>query len=452
MTGKVCVIGAGAAGLTAVKALTEEGVPFDCFELGSQIGGLWRYRNDSGLSPIYRGLHINTSKRMMQFSDFPMPRHWPHYPHHSQILQYFEAYADEFGLRRRITFRTEVARVEPLDGGRGGYAVTTRHRDTGATRTETYAGVVVCSGHHWSPKRVTFPGKFAGEQLHGFDYDAPEPFAGRRVLVVGIGNSAVDIAVETSYVAARTLLSTRRSAWLLPRFAFGRPIDELDRPAGRHLPLALKRLLYHGILRATVGDQRDYGIPRPDHRLLHAHPTMSSALLERAAHGAVIVKPDIAELRGDRVRFADGSEEPVDVIIAATGYQITFPFFDPATLSAEGNQVALYRRVAHPDLPGLYFVGLVQVIGALMPVAELQSRWVAGLLSGRLGLPDHATMLRVIEADQRALRRRFVDSGRHTIQVDYWPYIHTLRRALQDILDKPRGAFRRPRPQEALHV
>jgi cation diffusion facilitator CzcD-associated flavoprotein CzcO len=452
MTRKICVIGAGASGLATLKALGDAGVPFDCFELGSDIGGLWRYRNDSGLSPLYRGLHINTSKRMMQFSDIPMPRHWPHYPHHSQIWQYFSDYADRFGLRPRITFRTAVERVEPQDGGRGGYLVTTRHRDTGATRAELYGGVVVCSGHHWSPKRVRFPGSFDGEQLHAFDYDAPEPFAGKRVLVVGIGNSAVDIAVETSYVAARTLLSTRHSAWILPRFAFGRPIDELNLPASRLLPLPLKRLLYHAVLRASIGDQRGYGIPRPDHKLLHAHPTISSALLERAAYGAVQIKPDIAELRGDRVRFADGSEEPVDVLIAATGYTIEFPFFDPAVLSAADNQIALYRRVVHPELPNLFFVGLVQVIGALMPVAELQARWVAGLLSGRLALPDRATMLRVIAEEERALRRRFISSSRHTIEVDYWPYIFTLRRALRGGLDRPRGKLGRGAPQEAANA
>lgn len=310
----------------------------------------------------------------------------------------------------------------------------------GLTHTEVYRGVVVCNGHHWSPRQVRFPGSFTGEPLHAYDYDAPEPFAGKQVLVVGIGNSAVDIAVESSYVAARALLSTRRSAWVLPRFAFGRPIDELDRPASRHLPLWLKRLLYHGVLRASIGDQRRYGIPRPRHRLLHAHPTLSSALLERAALGAVVVKPDITELCGNRVRFADGSEEPVDVLIAATGYAIAFPFFDPGVLAVPDNQVALYHRVVHPDLAGLYFIGLVQVIGSLLPVAELQARWVAGLLSGRLGLPDRATMLHVIVEEQRALRRRFTDSSRHTIELDYWPYLHTLRQALRGELDRARGA------------
>jgi cation diffusion facilitator CzcD-associated flavoprotein CzcO len=167
MIRKICVIGAGASGLCVVKALGEAGVVFDCFELGSDIGGLWRYQNDSGRSPIYRGLYVNTSKHRMQFSDFPMPHHWPHYPHHRQIWHYLSAYADHFGLRPRITFRTSVEQVEPLDGGRGGYRVTTRHCESGATRTEIYGGVVVCNGHHWSPRRVRFPGSFASRSTTG---------------------------------------------------------------------------------------------------------------------------------------------------------------------------------------------------------------------------------------------------------------------------------------------
>ena len=445
MSSKVCVIGAGAAGLTAVKALLAEGVPFDCFERASDLGGLWRHGTDGGHTAAYRGLHINTSKKMMEFSDHPMPAELPEYPSHRQVFRYFSGYAERFGLRDAISFRHEVDHVEPVDGGAGGFDVTVTDLDAAggdgesgaATRTERYRAVVVCNGHHWSPKRPDFPGSFDGEELHSFEYDQPEPFRGKRVVVVGIGNSGVDVATEVSLVTDQTFLSTRRSAWILPRFILGRPADHWDTPSGANLPLWLKRAVYSGLLKLSVGDQEAYGVRKPEHKLLGEHPTMSSALLERAAHGEVVVKPNVAELKGDRVRFEDGTEEAADAIIYATGYDIQFPFFDPGFLSADGNQITMYRRVAVPDVPNLYFVGLFQVVGAMMPIAELQSTWVAGLLTGRLQLPDRAAMDRVIEEDQAAMRARFTRSERHTVQVDYWPYIFTLREALTNRLDKP---------------
>lgn len=437
MDGRVCVIGAGVSGICAVKALSEAGVAFDCFERGSDIGGLWRYGGDSGHSAAYRGLHINTSRKMMQFSDAPMPETWPQYPHHSQVWRYFSDYCDRFGLRQAITFGTEVESVVPLDDGRDGYRVTVREVATDVRQTREYTAVVVCNGHHWLPRVPSLPGHFDGECLHAVDYDVPEAFEGRRVVVVGIGNSGVDIAAETSHVTEHTVLSTRRGAWVLPRFMFGRPTDHFDTPAGARAPLWLRRRVYHLLLRLTVGDQEAYGIPRPEHPLLAEHPTMSSALLERAAHGEVTVKPDIAELAGDRVHFVDGSEERADVLILATGYRIAFPFLDPQVLAAPDNDVALYRRVVDPDHPGLYFIGLFQVTGAMMPIAQLQAQWVAALISGRAQLPPPAHMRRHIDADRRALRRRYTHSARHTIQVDYWPYIDELRGLLRQTTDRP---------------
>lgn len=446
MPSKTCIIGAGVSGLCAVKALQEEGLPFDCFDLASDLGGLWRYRSDSGRSAAYRGLHINTSKKMMEFWDAPMPEDYPHYPSHWQVWQYFSDYADRHGLRERITFRHEVTRVEPVDGGAGGYDVTVHGLDTGQTSTARYGAVIVANGHHWSPRRPTFPGTFEGTQMHSFDYDEPEPFRGQRVLVVGIGNSGVDVATEVSFTAERTFLSTRRGAWILPRFVFGRPTDHLDTPLGARLPLALRRAAYRAILNVAVGDQADYGIPRPRHQLLSEHPTMSSLLLERCAHGKVTMKPNVAELRGRRVRFEDGSEEDIDTIIYATGYNVEFPFFDPAFLRVEDNRVPLYRRIVHPDIPNLYFIGLFQVLGAMMPIAQLQAQWIAGLISGRLQLPDRATMHRVMAREERAVAARFTASPRHTMQVDYWPYIFTLRKALTNRLDKPRRVGGRATP------
>lgn len=451
MRGKVCVVGAGASGMTSVKALKERGVPFDCFEMGSDVGGLWKYENDNGRSAAYRGLHINTSKKMTEFSDYPMAEDWPHYPHHTQLWRYFDGYCKEFGLRKHITFRTEVEHVEPLGSetpGENGYRVMVRDLDTNERRTEDYRAVMVCNGHHWAPKVPEFPGHFDGAVLHARDYSVPEEFEDNNVLVVGIGNSGVDIATETSYVSRQTFLSTRRSAWILPRFVFGKPSDEtLDTPSGAKLPLWAKRTFYHGVLRVVVGNQEAYGIPRPDHKLLSEHPTISTALLERAAHGEVLFKPNIQELRGERVRFVDGSEEAIDAIIYATGYYIKFPFFDEDFVSAEDNRFPLYRRVVHTEHPDLYFIGLFQVTGSAIPITELQARWVAGLLVGELQLPDRPKMLEVMERDWREMQKRYVGSTRHTIQVDYWPYIFELREALENKLDKEPEKDRKPEKQ-----
>lgn len=436
MSDKVCVIGAGVSGLATVKALKGEGIEFDCFDIASDIGGLWKYNSDNGVAASYRGLHINTSKQMMQFADYPMPETLPHYPHHSDIWKYFSDYADHFNLRPTISFRHRVDHVQPGNHGDDGFGVTVTNLETNETTTRHYGHLVVANGHHWSPKMVDFPGRFDGEITHARAYDTPEPFSGKRVLVVGIGNSAVDIASETSYVSDQTFLSTRRSAWVLPRFAFGKPIDQMDTPIGARLPLWIKRAIYKSVVAIAIGNQENYGIRKPKHKLLSEHPTMSSALLERAAHGEVVVKPNIQELRGDRVLFDDGSEEQIDCIVMATGYYIKFPFFDEGVVSAPDNQISLYRRVVHPDYANLYFVGLFQVLGAMMPLAELQGKWIAKLVNRTVWLPDRDTMRQIIDKDQAAMARRYVQSSRHTIQVDYWPYIFELRKAIAGKLDR----------------
>jgi dimethylaniline monooxygenase (N-oxide forming) len=129
---KVCIIGAGSSGIVAAQVLDARGIPFDCFEKGSQIGGNWRYENDNGMSSAYRSLHINTSRRVMAFKSLPMPDHFPDYPNHFQMAAYFDEFADRFGLREKIAFRTEVTKVEPADGD---WAVTVK-AEGGAERTE----------------------------------------------------------------------------------------------------------------------------------------------------------------------------------------------------------------------------------------------------------------------------------------------------------------------------
>jgi dimethylaniline monooxygenase (N-oxide forming) len=426
---KICIVGAGSSGLAAAQVLQARGIDFDCFEKGSTIGGNWRYENDNGVSSAYKSLHINSSRRLMSFKAFPMPESYPDYPSHEHVAAYFDAYAERFGLAERIAFKTEVVGVEPVDGE---WEVTVEDAG-GGRRSERYRAVLVCNGHHWKPRwpEPPFPGAddFAGEQIHAHHYREPDALAGRRVLVLGIGNSAVDIAVESSRIAERTLLAMRRGAYVLPKYLNGKPIDEAAPPAASRLPLAAQRFFMGRKLKVAVGEMTDYGLPKPDHRLLEAHPTVSSELLPRLGHGDIAVKPNIDRFSGgNSVRFVDGSEEEVDLVVYCTGYEIAFPFLDQRVFAARDNRMPLYRRVVAPDRPGLYFVGFIQPLGPIMPIAEAQAEWIADLLDGRASLPSVGEMREEIVDYQRRMGRRFVASKRHTIEVDFHPYLREIRR------------------------
>jgi dimethylaniline monooxygenase (N-oxide forming) len=439
---RVCVIGAGSSGIAACQVLHARGIPFDCFEVGSEVGGNWRYTNDNGMSSAYRSLHINTSRKLMAYATFPMPADYPDYPDHFQIARYFDAYVDHFGFRDRIRFRTEVTRVAPAGGH--GYEVASRALESGEEAAGHYRAVLVANGHHWDARwpEPAYPGseQFAGEQLHAHDYKEPDLLREKRVLVLGIGNSATDIAVESSRIAARTLLAMRRGAYVFPKYMFGKPLDETNSTFLSRAPLSLQRAVLGAALRISAGKMTDYGLPEPDHKLLEAHPTVSSELLARIGHGDLAVKPNVERFVGERVvRFADGSEEEVDLVIYCTGYKISFPFFDEGFISARDNQIPLYRRVVDLEHDGLYFIGLIQPLGAIMPLAEAQAEWVADVLEGKAKLPSPVAMRRVVEREDARMRKRYVASKRHTIQVDFHPYLRTIER-------ERRAGARRRRP------
>jgi dimethylaniline monooxygenase (N-oxide forming) len=426
---KVCIVGAGSSGITACQVLKERGIPYDCFEKGSMVGGNWRYENDNGQSSAYRSLHINSARKLMSYRAFPMPEDYPDYPSHWQVAKYFDDYVEHFGLREGITFNTEVVAARPVDGE---WEVTLDD-GAGERRSERYRVVLVANGHHWNPRwpEPAFPGseEFDGEQIHVHHYREPDVLVGKRVLVLGIGNSAVDVAVESSRIAEKTFLSMRRGAYVIPKFLGGKPIDEASPPVASRLPMSVRRLFMSRLLKLTVGEMTDYGLPKPDHKLLEAHPTVSSELLPRVGHGDIAIKPNIDRFAGGRtVRFADGSEEEIDLVVYCTGYKIVFPFLGPEVFEAKDNRMPLYRRVAAPDQQGLFFIGFVQPLGPIMPIAEAQSEWVADLLQDRTALPSAAEMRAEIAAHEKAMKKRFVASKRHTIEVDFHPYLRQIRR------------------------
>jgi hypothetical protein len=428
---KACIIGAGGSGITAAQVLQARGIDFDCFEAGSSVGGNWRYENDNGMSSAYRSLHINTSRRVMAFKALPMPESYPDYPDHFQMAAYFDEVVDRYRLRDRIRFNTTVLEVEPVEGGAGEWEVTVEGPE--GRETNRYGAVLVANGHHWDERwpEPEFPGSgaFTGEQIHAHGYREPDLLRDKRVLVLGIGNSAVDIAVESSRIGEKTFVATRRGAWVLPKYLNGKPIDEIANSVTGNVPIPVMRAVMKRQLKVAVGDPTDYGLPKPDHKLLEAHPTVSSEFLPRLGHGDITAKPNIDRFTGGRgVRFVDGSEEEVDLVVYCTGYKITFPFFRPEVLAAPDNKLPLFRRVVSVERPGLYFIGFIQPLGPIMPLAEAQAEWIADLLSGRAALPAAAEMWREIEVEEEKQRKRFVASKRHTVEVDFYPYLREIRR------------------------
>lgn len=422
------MIGAGSSGIAALKGLAERGIAVDCFEKSDRVGGNWVFANRNGMSSAYRSLHTNTSRERMAYSDFPMPRSYPDFPHHTQIASYFADYVKHFGLDSRISFETgvELAVREPSDG------VWTVTLDSGETRR--YDALLVANGHHWDPRwpEPPYPGAFGGVEMHSHWFVDASDFRDQNVLVVGMGNSAVDIAVESSFVAGRTFISGRRGEHVVPKYVFGRPVDQIA--VSRLTPLVpfrLRQMFFRAIYRVAVGRVEDYGLPAPDHRLLESHPTLSADFLGRVAQGEVRFKPEIAALAGDRVRFVDGSEEPIDVIVWATGYKVTFPFFEPKFLSAPDNELPLYRRVFKPGVDNLFFLALLQPLGPTMPIAEAQGRWIAAYLRGEYHLPSVSEMESDMRRERERLRRRYVASKRHTMEVDFDDYLFALRRELR---------------------
>ncbi len=432
----VCVIGAGSSGIAAAKALHERGIPFDCFEKSDQVGGNWVFGNRNGMSSAYRSLHINTSRERMEYSDFPMPKSYPDFPHHTHIAEYFNDYVDRFGVRDRIVFETGVERARRGDDG-----VWTVTLDTGDTRT--YDALAVANGHHWDPRwpEPAFSGEFNGKQVHAHYYVDNEDFRDKNVLVVGIGNSAMDIAVESSFVARNTFLSSRRGAYILPKYLFGRPLDQIgvNSLTGK-LPWGFRQAILSTMYRVGVGKVQDYGLPEPDHKLGDAHPTISADFLNRIAHGEMTWKPNLSRLDGDRVVFEDGSSEEIDIIIYCTGYKVTFPFFDEDFVSAPDNDLPLFRRVFKPGTDNLAFIGLLQPLGAIMPLAEAQGRWLASYLRGEYRLPALPEMEADIRDERERMFRRYVASKRHTMQVDFDNYLYELGKELKAGAARARAA------------
>ena len=425
----ICIIGAGISGISVCKFLKQKGITdFECFELSDTIGGNWAFKNKNGMSSAYRSLHIDTSKEKLQFDDYPMPAAYPAFCHHTQIFAYFQDVVKHFGLEPHIHLNTAVRNASRTEEGLWNITLSTG-------KAYLYKYLVVANGHHWNPAWPEFEGTFSGQVLHSHNYIDPfDPIDMRdkRVLVVGFGNSAVDIACELSNksLAKQLTVSTRRGAWVVPKYIFGKPVDQAVHTM-KYIPLKWQRKAAGLFLKLLVGKMETYGLPKPDHNVLEAHPTVSSEFLYKAGTGDIKVKPNIRWLDGATVHFVDGTSGEFDVIIYATGYKIKFPFFDQSFLNPGHNQLRLFKRVFLPEYHNLMFIGFAQAVPSLIRFIQDQARFVGAYLAGEYRLPSKEEMIAIIEKDERTHVGHFVKSDRHTMQIEHSTYLWDLEREMK---------------------
>ena len=424
---RAAVIGAGAAGLSAAKHLLHAGLDVTVHELGSRIGGLWVYGNDNGLSPAYQSLHLNSENRVTAYKDFPFPDGTPLYPDHVQVAAYLDAYARQFGVLPHVRFNAGVASVR-RDGA--GWQVGLQDGSTSA-----FDAVVVASGHQGVPKHPPFRGDFTGEYLHSHAYRVPEPFRGKRVLVVGAGNSACDIAADICPVTASCTMAARSPVLMMPRMFLGVPTARvLARVEKPWMPWPLRRRIRELISRMAHGRMEQWGFTTPRTR---THPAGHHLLMAQFVWGRVGAKPGIASVHGTTVRFTDGSAADYDTMIAATGYEVDLPFLDAGASPVRGHWLDLYRRVVRPGHPGLYFAGFFNVTGGgNIRMMDDQAAWIAALETGAAGLPGAAAMQADILRERAAITRLYPDSPRYGLELDPVQY----RRDLGDAMSNRRRA------------
>ncbi len=444
--GKACIIGAGTSGLITAKVFQEHNIDFDCFEKGSGLGGIWRFQNDNAVSTCYRSLHINTSKRMMELSDFKFRPEIAEYPSHKEILSEFERYADQFDVRSRITFSTEVVHVGKRDDGKWDVTIL----QDGKTETRTYGFLAVANGHHWDPRYPKFEGSFDGITLHAHHYvdaETPHDLRDKRVVVVGMGNSAMDIACELARMgqgAEKLYLAQRSGVWIIPKILGNIAQDKfirhpMKKPSlwekfkrtfiPRTIRVYFNDMLLETIIKVLVGMPKRVGLKNPHEKFHQRHPTVSQEVHNRLIHGDIIPKGNIKRLMGDSVEFEDGSVEKVDAIIYATGYNITFPFFDESFIAAEQNSIPLWMRMFDPAHKNLAFIALVQPVCAMMPIAELQANFVADYVIGEVALPNKDDMIKEMAAYDQMMKDNYTSSLSHTIQIDCPEYSYVVQKA-----------------------
>ena len=422
-TRRYAIVGAGAAGLCAIKYLKQAGAEnIDCFEIGTKIGGLWCYENDNGQSSAYKSLHINTARTFTRFSHMDLPEDAQAFPHHTDMYQYFLNYAEKFDLVRHVRFKSKVTDVRHAAGYTARapkWEVEIEGGETG-----TYDVVIVASGHLSRPRDLPEFTKFSGEYLHSHYYREPEPFAGKRVCVIGGANSAFDICSDVCVIAKETVMVARSGVIISPKTVFGVPYGDIMLHLNRKwVPNGVRRRAGTALTWAMHGDMTKLGFKK---QTRWQHTTSNGTLVSHIQYRRVIVKQGIERIEGKKIFFVDGTSGEFDVLFAATGYDLEFPFISTDLVPTYGSSVDLYKRIVRPGQDGLYFLGYVNTTIALNQMYEHQMKWILKFDSGEVQLPSEREMLADIAQKKEWIVNRYGPSERYNMEEPHMSYFPEL--------------------------
>ena len=425
---KVAVIGAGPSGITAIKNFADQGFEVTAFERCEGVGGNWRFNDPSGHSSVFETTHIISSKYTSYYEDYPFPEGTSDYPSHKELLAYFNGYAEKFNLIPLIKFGTEVLSCH--QSANNTWQIRWKHKATGEESVDIFDGLVVCNGHHHEPRYPDYPGEFTGEFIHSHDYKKAAPYKDKKVLVIGGGNSACDVAVETARVSKSTTISWRRGYYLIPKFMFGLTTDIYAKQT-RWLPKFLRFPLMRLTLEWIQGKNEAIGLPKVENNVMATHPTVNSELYDAIRHGKVKPCGDISHFDGKIVHFKDGSSHAFDVVIACTGFKIKHKFFDKTLINFESGPVPLLHKMIPEKIKNLYFIGLFQPLGCIWPGAELQSKLAAKHFAGLWSPKKPIDKLIAQELNNPDVSQ--LSTPRHTITVDDFSFRYRLKKELNTV-------------------
>lgn len=426
---KVCIIGAGISGIVTAKALLDKNIDFDWFEKDDSFGGVWYYKDERDRFSIYNSCHSIACNSFMSFRDFPIPKNDKEYMRHDKYLAYLKKYIEYFSLEASVQFNCEVEKINPLNDGSWEIEVKTPKGKI----IQQYQYVVVATGLYHIPKQPTYSGTFEGKQIHSAYYRKPHEFVDENVLIIGLGNSGADISCDLVSTSRSVTLSSRESGYVIPKYILGIPFLKWYSAYEDYLPFFIRQWMLNLLLLIGRGRIRSYKFPKPFRKPLIKNPVVSSTLLEKVASGDIEMKNGISHFDGSKVYFLDGSNKEFDTIIYATGYQVEFPFFSDDLLTYQKGKFENYMNVVNLHHENLYFVGMVDPLGTLPAILELQAKWVAQLIFGQAHLPTIDHMKKAYDKYDRKFRKRFkkVDSNEPIINIDYFRYQHQINKKLK---------------------